>query len=227
MKTLVLNPIILLVNLFLLNQSILFSQSSGYKIVDTIKIGGEQHWDYLSIYQPGHQLFVSQGSEVDVINLENNSVQNKITGLKGVHGIAFAPEFNKGFISDGRDNSIVVFNLKTFKIIETVKSTGENPDAILYDPYTKRIFAFNGSGTNATVIDTKSNKTVGSVNLSGSPEFAVSDFKGRIYVNIEKNNEIDLIDPQSLQVVKTVSIPPCENPTGMAIDRKDHKLFIG
>jgi len=219
--------IFIVLNLLFIQPSYLFSQSSGYRIIDKIKIGGEADWDYLSIYKPEHQLFVSHDTEVDVIDLSNNTLAGKITGLKGVHGIAFAPEYGKGFISDGKQNSVVIFNLKNLKVIKKIQTIGKDPDAILYDAYTKRIFAFNGHSTTATAIDAKTNKLVGEVQLSGSPEFGVSDFKGRIFVNIEKKNEINVINPKTLKVTNTWLIPPCESPSAMAIDRENNRLFIG
>ncbi len=212
---------------FLIQPAFLFSQTSGYKIIDSVKIGGQGGWDYLSILPSQHKLFVSHGAEVDVINLDDNSIAGKITGMKGTHGIAFAEEFNKGFISDGHDNSIVIFDLKNLNKIETVQSTGEDPDAIVYDPFTKRIFAFNGHDGTATAIDAKTNKVVGTIQLSGSPEFSVSDFNGKMYVNIEKKNEIDVFNPRTLKVENTWLIPPCETLCAMAIDRKNNRLFIG
>jgi DNA-binding beta-propeller fold protein YncE len=181
----------------------LFAQTSGYKIVDSIKIGGETDWDYLSICEPLNKLFVTQDTQVDVINLENNSIVGKIGNLNDAHGIAFVPELDKGYISDGKHNAVVIFNLKTIKIIESLKTTGNDPDAIVYDSFTKRIFTFNGHSTNATAIDTKSDKVVGTVQLSGSPEFGVSDFNGQMFVNIEKKNKIDVINPKTLKLIKT------------------------
>ncbi len=205
----------------------LFPQTSGYKILDNIKIGGAADWDYLSVCEPLHELFISHYNEVDVINLYNNFLIGKIEGLEDVHGSAFAMKYAKGFISDGKHNSVVIFNLKNFKVIKRVKTTGFDPDAILYDPYTERVFAFNGHSTNATAIDAGTNKVIGKVLLSGEPEFGVSDYKGNVYVNIEKKNEIDVINPKSLKVVRKWPVLPCERPSAMAIDRKNNILFIG
>lgn len=225
-KSLFISGSIFFIFLFLL-PTYLFSQISGYKIIDSIKIGGASKWDYLSILPSQHKLFVSHGSEVDVVNLKDNSLAGKITGLNGVHGIAFAEEFGKGFITNGKDNTVAVFDLKNLKVSATVKTTGDDPDAIVYDPFTKRIFAFNGHSVNATAIDAKSNEIVGTIDLSGSPEFSVSDFNGKMFVNIEKQNQVDVINPKTLKVEATWKIPPCEKPCAMAIDRKNNRLFIG
>jgi len=205
----------------------LLAQSAGYKVAGNIIIGGTSKWDYLSIYKPLNQLFVSHESEVDVINLENNSIVGKIDGLKGTHGIAFSDKYEKGFITDGKDNSVVIFNLKDLKVIQKVKTTGDGPDAIAYDPFTQRIFSFNGDGENTTAIDAKTGEIAGTVKLTGGPESGVSDFKGRMFVNIEKENEINVFDPKTLTFIDKWKIAPCEQPTAMAIDRVNNRLFIG
>jgi len=227
MKKIVLHLNLVLLILLLIQPSRLYSQTSGYRIINVIEIGGIADWDYLSELQPRHLLFVSHDTEVVVINLKDNSAIGRIGALEDAHGTAFAPEFGKGFISDGGHNSVVIFNLRNFKVIKRVKTTGTDPDAILYDPSTNRVFAFNGHGTSVTAIDAKTNKVVGKVKLSGSPEFGVSDFKGRLFVNIEKKNEINVIDPKSLKVINKWPIPPCVSPSAMAIDRKNNKLFVG
>ncbi|HEV7620454.1 MAG TPA: YncE family protein, partial [Flavisolibacter sp.] len=144
-----------------------------------------------------------------------------------VHGIALANEFNKGYISDGRANSVVVFDLKSLKKLNTVPIKGEGPDAIMYDPYTKRVFSFNGESHNAAVLDAKTDKEIGTVSLDGGPEFAISDEKGHIYNNIEDKNSIAVIDAKDLKVVKTYSLEPGGTPTGLALDKKNHRLFSG
>lgn len=212
---------------FVFQSTYSFAQTSGYKIIDSIKIGGEADWDYLSVCEPLQKLFVSQDTRVDVINLYDHSLVGKINNLNDAHGIAYVPELNKGYISDGKHNAVVIFDLKSLKVIKILKTTGSDPDAIVYDPFTKRIFTFNGHSTNATAINTKTNKIAGTVKLSGSPEFGVSDFNGRMYVNIEKKNKIDIINPKTLKVIKTWSILPCKRPSAMAIDRKNNRLFIG
>jgi len=205
----------------------LFAQAAGYKITGNIIIDGPAKWDYLSIYKPLNQLFVSHGSEINVINLENNSVIGKIDDLKGTHGIAFSSKYEKGFITDGKDNSVVIFNLKDLKIIQKVKTTGDGPDAIAYDPFTERVFSFNGDGENTTAIDAKTGEIAGTVKLTGGPESGVSDFKGRMFVNIEKENVINVFDSKTLSFIDKWNIAPCEQPTAMAIDRANNRLFVG
>ena len=205
----------------------LFAQSPGYKIIDRIVIGGEPKWDYLSVDTSMHRLYVSHSSEVDVIDIQKDSLIGKITDLNGVHGIAFAQENSKGFISNGKDNSVTIFDLETTRTIYKTKTTGDDPDAIAYDPFTHRIFTFNGHSSNATAIDAETGDVVGTIKLDGAPEFAVSDFRGRMFVNLEEENSIDVLNPQTLQVIAKWSISPCATPTGMAIDRNHNRLFIG
>ena len=204
-----------------------FAQASGYSITGTINIGGNGWWDYLSIDNAGHHLFVSNGNKVHIIDLKTDKQIGEIDNLNGVHGIAIANEFNKGFISNGRSDTVTVFDLKTFKVIADIHVTGKNPDAIAYDPYSKRVFTFNGRSSNATAIDAKTDKVVGTITLDGKPEFAVSNGKGNMYVNIESKSEITEFNPKTLKVLHTWSIAPGESPSGLAIDIKNNRLFAG
>jgi len=219
--------IFLLILTVIFLQSNLFAQPPGYKIIDRITIGGEPKWDYLSVDTSMHRLFVSHSTEVDVVDLTNDSLVGKITGLNGVHGIAFAPEYSRGFISNGKDNSVTIFDLKSLKTIATTKTTGDDPDAIVYDPFTRRIFTLNGHGSNSTAIDAATGEVVGTITLDGAPEFSVSDYNGRMYVNLEEENSIDVLNPRTLEVIAKWSLSPCATPTGMAIDRKLNRLFVG
>ena len=204
-----------------------FGQTSGYSVTGTIDLGGNNWWDYLSIDNAAHHLFVSNGNKVHIIDLKTNKQIGEIDNLHGVHGIAIANEFNKGFISNGRSDTVTVFNLKTFKVIANVHVTGRNPDAIAYDPYSKRVFTFNGRSSNATAIDAKTDKVVGTITLDGKPEFAVSNGKGNMYVNIESKSEITEFNPKTLKILHTWSIAPGESPSGLAIDIKNNRLFAG
>ena len=204
-----------------------FAQASGYSISGTINIGGNGWWDYLGIENSGHHLFVSNENKVHIIDLKTYKPIGEIDNLNGVHGIAIANEFNKGFISNGRSDTVTVFNLKTFKVIAYVHVTGKNPDAVVYDPYSKRVFTFNGRSSNVTAIDAKIDKVVGTITLDGRPEFAVSNGKGKMYVNIESKSEITEFNPKTLKVLHTWSIAPGEGPSGLAIDVKNNRLFAG
>ncbi len=151
----------------------------------------------------------------------------EIPNTNGVHGVALAPELSRGFTSNGRAGSITIFDTKTLATIEEVKIEGQNPDAILYDPPTKRVFAFNGRSADATVLDAASGKVVGTIPLGGKPEFATTDLAGHVYVNIEDKSEVVALDPRKLSVEHRWPLAPCEEPSGMAIDRAHGRLFIG
>ena len=203
----------------------LFAQNINYQIVKTIPIGGETRWDYLAVDTTYNRLFVSHSSSVAVIDLSKDTLITEIKDLQGVHGICFAPEFNKGFITNGRDSSVTVFNMKTLQVTAKINVTGRNPDAILYDPFTKKVFTMNGRSSNATAIDAKTGEIVGTLQLDGKPEFAVSNLKGSVFVNIEDKSEIQEFDPNKLKVLNTWSVAPGEEPSGLAIDIQNKRLF--
>jgi YVTN family beta-propeller protein len=197
----------------------------SYKVAKRLEIGGDGGWDYLTFDADGHRLFLSRSTRVMVVDTESGKAVGEIPDTPGVHGIALAPDLGRGFVSNGRDNSVSVFDLKTLAVSTKVK-TGENPDAILYEPSTHRVFAFNGRSGDATAIDGGSGTVAGTVPLGGKPEFAVSD-GGRIFVNVEDKAEIVAIDAKELRVLSRWPLKPCEEPTGLAIDREHGRLFAG
>lgn len=197
----------------------------AYKISRQIALEGDGFWDYLIVDEPTQRLFVSHGTQVQVVDLQTGEQVGAIQNLKGVHGIAFASDEQKGFITCGRDTSVTVFNLQTLAVLNTIKATGNNPDAVLYDPYSHHILTFNHSGSSATVIDPATEKVVGTIALDGSPEFAVTDSMGAIYVNIEDKSEVAVINASTLQVEKYWPIQPGEEPTGLAYDAANKRLF--
>ena len=160
-----------------------------YKVVNTVKLGGEGGWDYLYYDKDGQRLFITRGSHVMVVDAKTLKVSGDIPDLSGIHGVALAPELGRGFISNGGDNTVTIFDLKTLKKLDSVK-VGERPDAILYDPFTKHVFTFNARSKDSSVVDAASGKVVGTVPLGGKPEFPVSDGKGKVYANIEDKSEI-------------------------------------
>jgi DNA-binding beta-propeller fold protein YncE len=195
-----------------------------YKLTKSISVAGEGGWDYLYADSPNRKLYVSHGTEVDVLNLDKGDIAGKITDLKGVHGIAIADDLKKGFISDGGNNRVVIFDLKSLAKTGEAKA-GENPDAIIYDPYSKRVFAFNGRSKDATAIDAQTGNVVGTVPLDGKPEFAVTDGAGNLYDNIEDRNELVRINPRSLKVMNQWSLSPCDSPSGLAMDATHRRVF--
>lgn len=205
----------------------LFAAGSGYHIVNTFKLGGEGGWDYLKFDAGSHRLFISRGTHVIVIDADSGKSLGDIPDTPGVHGIALAPEFNRGFTSNGREGTVTIFDLKTLAVITKVKDVGENPDAILYDPATKRVFTMNGRSHDSTAIDAATGTIVGKIPLDGKPEFGVSDGSGELFVNIEDKSELTAIDPQVLKVKSVWPLAPCESPSGLAIDIKNRRLFSG
>jgi DNA-binding beta-propeller fold protein YncE len=200
---------------------------SPFRILGKTVVGGEGGWDYLVVDAVHHRLFVTRSTRVSVFDLPGLKPAGEIAGTDGVHGVALAPEFDRGFTSNGRSNSVTVFELSTLKVLGVVKTTGENPDAILYDPASKRVFTFNGRSANATAIDAATGKVAGTIALPGKPEFATAEGKGRIFVNIEDKSEIVPIDSMKLTAAAPWPLAPCEEPSGMAIDRSHGRLFVG
>ena len=200
--------------------------NSGYHLINTYKLGGEGGWDYLTMDSASRRLYISRATHVVVLDADSGKVVGDIPDTPGVHGIALAPELGRGFVSDGREGTVTIFDIQTLKPIAKVKA-GENPDCILYDQATKRVFTFNGRSHDSTAIDAATGTVVGTIKLEGKPEFAVSDGKGEIFVNIEDKSELNAIDPQKLQVKSSWRLAPCEEPSGLAIDRKHRRLFAG
>jgi DNA-binding beta-propeller fold protein YncE len=197
---------------------------SGYRVVKTYKLGGDGGWDYLTVDSKSRRVYISRGTHVMVVDADSGTVIGDIPNTNGVHGIAIAAEFDKGFISDGRDGTITVFDLKTLKTAGTA-TAGKNPDAIIYDPASKRVFAFNGTSKDATAVDAKTNNVAGTIALGGKPEAAVADGKGHIFVNIEDTSEIVQFDATKLSVENRWKIAPCDGPSGLAMDQKSRRLF--
>lgn len=199
--------------------------ANGYRIVQKFNLPGDGGWDYLIADDASDMLYVSHGNMVNVVDLKTGKSVATIADVSGVHGIAVADELSKGFISNGAGNNVTVFDTRDFKVIEKVPVTGVNPDAILYEPYTKTIITWNGRSSNATVIDSKTNKVIQTINLAGKPEAAVSDGKGKVFVNIEDKSAVSVIDVKTWKVEQSWSISPGEGPSGLALDNMNHRLF--
>jgi DNA-binding beta-propeller fold protein YncE len=204
----------------------LAAANPGYKVANTYKIGGEGGWDYLTADAAARRLYISRATHVIVLDLDSGKAIGEIADTPGVHGIALVPELGRGFVSNGREGTVSIFDLKTLATSNKVK-VGENPDAILYDPATKRVFTFNGRSQDATAIDAAKGTVLGTIKLDGKPEFAASDGKGEIFVNIEDKSELVAIDPNKLEVKSRWPLAPCESPTGLSMDRTNRRLFVG
>jgi len=199
---------------------------SGYHLAKTYKVGGEGGWDYLTFDGATGRLFIARATRVMVLDADNGKLLGEIPDTPGVHGIALAPELGRGFTSNGRGNSVTIFDLASLKVLGTVE-TGKNPDAIAYDPATQRVFTFNGGSHDSTVIDAAKGAVAGMIALGGRPEFAVADGKGAIFANLEDKSEIVAIDSRKLTLTARWPLAPCEEPTGLAIDREHRRLFSG
>jgi DNA-binding beta-propeller fold protein YncE len=198
-----------------------------YHFIKEIPVGGDGGWDYLTMDSASQRLYVSHGTKVVVIDLAKDQVAGEITNTPGVHGIAIAHDLGLGVTSNGREDKAGIVDLKTLQTLSKV-DTGKNPDGMLYEPGQKEVYLFNGRGQSATVVDVKAGKVVATIPLGGKPEFAQADpAAGRVYNNIEDKNEVTVIDTKSHQVVTNWPIAPGEEASGMAIDLKNHRLFLG
>jgi DNA-binding beta-propeller fold protein YncE len=222
-----LKPLPLLI--FTLSLSLLAASAQtagGYHVIKKIPIPGEGSWDYLTVDESARRLYVSHGTQVEVLDVDSGAIVGKIANTPGVHGIAIAPELGRGFISNGQSSTVTIFDLKTLNAISQVP-TGKKPDAIIYDPATSRVFAFNGGSNSATAIQAADGKVAGTVDLGGGPEFAVADGSGYVYDNLEDESLVLKINSRSLKVEQRWPTAPCASPSSMAMDRPNRRLFIG
>ena len=195
-----------------------------YRVLDQWKIGGVGGWDYLLADSAAHLLYVTHAPRVEVVDSMSGKVVASITGLKGTHGIALDDTGKFGYISDGAANAVVVFDRHSFKTVATV-AAGTNPDGIVFEPVTKTVWAFNGRSKNVTVIDTATNAVVATIDVPGKPEFPAADGRGSVFDNIETANEIVRFDARAKTLTATWKLTDCESPSGLAIDRKQKRLF--
>jgi YVTN family beta-propeller protein len=195
-------------------------------VVQRWKLGGAGGWDYLTLDSATHRLFISRSTRVDVLDTQSGQVVDTITDTPGVHGIALAPDLHRGFTSNGKGDSITVFDLDSLKVIREVNIPAHNPDAILYEAAAKYIFTFNGRSKDVTVLDAINLTVVATIRVPDKPEFAVDDHAGDIFVNIESEpGQMVVIDSRKLTVKATWPLAGCDGPTGLAIDRTHHRLF--
>jgi DNA-binding beta-propeller fold protein YncE len=203
------------------------ADSAGYHLDKTFPVPGDGGWDYLTVDAAARRVYVSHATQVDVLDADSGKVTGTISHTPGVHGIALAPELGRGFISNGRADTVAIFDLKTLKRIGDDVATGKGPDAILYDATTKRVFAFCGHGDSATVIDAKEGRVLGSIDLGGAPEFGVADGAGNVFVNLEDKDMLLKIDAKKMTVLERWPLAPGKTPTGLAMDAKGGRLFVG
>ena len=216
-----------MVNFLFLLMFRIFAQQGGieYTLQKEIPVDGDGSWDYLTVDpQMGH-LFVSHGTIVQVLDLKIGKTIGVIPNTTGVHGIALVTESGKGYISDGRIDSITIIDCNSLATLGKIASTGKNPDAIIYDPFSKRVFAFNGRSSSATAIDVNTDKVAGTITLPGKPEFSVSDGRGKMFVNMEDKSTIVKFNPVTLKVEAEWPLTPGTGPSGLAMDKKNNRLF--
>ena len=197
-----------------------------YQLTKTIALPGDGGWDYLNVDAAARKVYISHNTEVNILDADSGKLIGKIDGTNGVHGIALAPDLGHGFTSNGKANNITIFDLKTLKILSQAK-TGNKPDAIIYDPATQRVFAFNGNSASATVINAITGKHIADIDLGGQPEYAATNRTGDIFVNLEDKNELLKIDAHKLKILARWPLALGESPSSLAIDIQNHRLFVG
>jgi DNA-binding beta-propeller fold protein YncE len=202
-------------------------QGTSYHVTRSVPLGIDGGWDYLTADPGAKRLYIARGAAnmVQVVDLNTLQLVGTVDSTRGVHGVALAPEFNRGFTSNGGDSTVTIFDLKTLKEVGRVTVTGRNPDALLYDPFTKRVFTFNHTGKNTTAIDAATGQVLGTAKTEGVLETGASDLAGTIFVNDEDGNTIIVFDAKSLEVKATWPLEGCKAPTGLAIDRTGKRLF--
>lgn len=203
-----------------------FAQSSGYHVLNTFHIASSGGWDYIAVSPVTDNVYVSHGTQVNILNKNTGDSVGVIPNTTGVHGIAFAPEFKKGFTSNGRLSTVTVFDINTNAVLAHIK-TGENPDAIMYDPFSKKVYTCNGRSKDLSVIDPATNEVIKTVDLGGKPETPVSDEAGNLYINIEDKSEIAVVNTKTYTVDKRWKTGSGKEPSGLAIDKETKRLFAG
>jgi YVTN family beta-propeller protein len=198
----------------------------GYHIIKKVPLPGGTSWDYVFVDAEGRRVYVSHGTQVEVLDADTFEYVATIPNTPGVHGIAVAREFGRGFITAGKSDSVIIFDLKSLKQISEVK-VGKKPDAIMYEPLTKHVFAMNGDSDSASIINPADGKVIGTVDLGGGPEFAIADGKGNVYVNLEEKAETVHVDASTLKVIHSWPLAPGKTATALAFNPSTRRLFAG
>jgi YVTN family beta-propeller protein len=203
-----------------------FAAAVNYQLLKKVPLPGAGGWDYISVDDAARRIYISHATQVEVLDADSFSLVGTIPNTPGVHGIAIASEAGRGYISAGKSDAVVPFELKTLKPLPEIK-VGKKPDAIIFEPFTKRIYVMNGDSNNITVLNASDGSLAGTIDLGGGPEFAVSDGKGNLYVNLEENNETLHIDVNAMKVKDRWPLAPCATPTSLAMDVENRRLFVG
>jgi YVTN family beta-propeller protein len=198
----------------------------NYQPLKKVAVPGTGGWDYVTVDPVARRVYVSHSTQVDVLDADSFAIVGTIPNTPGVHGIAVTSDADRGYISAGKADAAIAFDLKTLKTIEQIK-VGKKPDAIIYEPLTKRVYVMNGDSNDISVLNAADGKLAGTIALGGGPEFAVSDGKGNLYVNLEERNETLHIDVRTMQVKDRWPLAPCGTPTALAMDIENRRLFVG
>ncbi|GFZ88179.1 YncE family protein [Dyella caseinilytica] len=201
------------------------SLAANYGVLQRYPLGGAGKWDYLTLDANGQRLYIARGNRVMVMDTQTGKLAGEVTGANGAHRVVIVPEQHRGYVSNGHADSVMPMDLATLKPLPAIAISGKDPDAMLFDKASAKLWTFNGHSNNASVIDPVSEKETATVALPGKPEFAVTDDSGHIYVNLENTSQIADIDVKLGKVVNTWSLAPCDGPTGLAIDLKHRRLF--
>jgi YVTN family beta-propeller protein len=203
------------------------AEDAGYHVIDKQHLDGGVKWDYLIVDAEHRHLFITHGDRVDVFDVDKKQMVGTIPNTQGVHGVALAADFDRGFTSNGKDNSITIFALSTLKVIGHAP-TEKKPDGIVYDPASKRVFAANGESESLTPVDAATGKALAAIPLGGKPEFVAVDGKGRLFVNVEDKNQLVVVDTRKLAVTHRYDLSAsCNEPAGLSIDPTAQRLFVG
>ena len=203
-----------------------FAAAVNYQLLKKVSVPGAGGWDYISVDDAARRIYISHATQVEVLDADSFALVGTIPNTPGVHGIAVASEAGRGYISAGKSDAVVPFELKTLKPLPEIK-VGKKPDAIIFEPLTKRIYVMNGDSDNITVLNASDGSLAGTIELGGGPEFAVSDGKGNLYVNLEDKNETLHIDVKAMKVKDRWPLAPCATPTSLAMDVENRRLFVG
>jgi DNA-binding beta-propeller fold protein YncE len=209
--------------------SLVAGATSGYRLLKKYNFGAaegntREYFDYITVDSGARRVYVSHGTEIKVMDADSGALLGTINGLKQDHGVAVASELGRGFISDGEQGKVIIFDLKTLKVTGEAKAD-KDADCVIYDPFSKRVFVMDGDPHNATVIDAKSGSVLGTIELGGGPEFAVADGKGTVYINLEDKSEVVAVDSSSLKIKSRWPVAPAGAPTALAMDVEHHRLF--
>jgi len=200
--------------------------ATNYQLTKKVAVPGSGGWDYIAVDEAARRVYITHTTQVDVLDADSLAVVGTIPNVTGAHGVAIAAEFGRGYISSGKSDSVIPFDLKTLKPLPGIK-VGKKPDAIVYEPLTKRVYVMNGDSDSITVLNPADGSITGTIALGGGPEFGVSDSKGNFFVNLEEENETLHIDANSLKVNHRWPLAPCGTPTALAMDVEAHRLFVG